>query len=872
MKRMSCPDSVSAQTGEFPVLKSPYSANASKLISLLMSNSIRHIGFRFFTTFGIAILALWMAIAFALQTAEREALEKASAEGRNLARSLAEHVASSVRTIDLVLLHLRAEWVDSAARFRDHVARQQEDAKRELVSDITVVTANGRLAYSSAPGSQRVDLSDRRYFSLHKERSADGLQISAPLLSRLTGEWIIQFTRPIFDRQKQFAGVLVLSVPPPALERVYNDIELGPGATITLVRPDGQILARSQDFARASTVSLADIQGLGANDAPAGEYRRQARTDGVERLYRYQKVPGYPLTVFVGQSVDTVLAPYRAQRATYLVSGLFATVLLLAITLLLFARRRNKEEADRRRAQIEADLHQSEERLRLIAETIDEVVWSAETMTGKIFYVSPAYERVWGRSRASLQDNPRSFADTIHPEDRERVLAVYVHKKVGLAFDHEFRIILPDGSVRWIWDRGFAVRNETGQVIRYVGAARDVTERKRLEEALRAQTERLLIGQRTARMVIMDWDILKDELSWSDSPEWLRGALPEGGKYPLYIEQIHPEDREHFRAVRAMGIESLRPHSQEYRIVRTDGRMLWVHSQRVVMAGVDGKAARMLVALQDITERKQAEDKIRKLNEELERRVQERTAELSAAIEALRTEVEERRQAETSALSLAERVQSIARRLGEAQEVERRRLAAELHDGVCSNLAAVGLNLALLQKQLPHGDAASLQLRFSGLIALIDEAKANAKDISVDLRPLLLHDRDLRSALEEYGRKFEDSTGIVVEMRGADSGRRLPAEEKIALFRIAQEALTNCAKHAHANAVAIELHTDADRLLLSIADDGEGIDLTGGNGPMQGLGLLSMQERAEAIGGRWQIESAPGKGTRVMVSVGAASI
>jgi signal transduction histidine kinase len=165
-----------------------------------------------------------------------------------------------------------------------------------------------------------------------------------------------------------------------------------------------------------------------------------------------------------------------------------------------------------------------------------------------------------------------------------------------------------------------------------------------------------------------------------------------------------------------------------------------------------------------------------------------------------------------------------------------------------------------------------VQQRFSGLIALIDEAKANAKDISVDLRPLLLHDRDLRSALEEYGRKFEDSTGIVVEMRGADSGRRLPAEEKIALFRIAQEALTNCAKHAHANAVAIELHTDADRLLLSIADDGEGIDLTGGSGQMQGLGLLSMQERAEAIGGRWEIVSAPGKGTRVMVSVGAASI
>jgi signal transduction histidine kinase len=96
----------------------------------------------------------------------------------------------------------------------------------------------------------------------------------------------------------------------------------------------------------------------------------------------------------------------------------------------------------------------------------------------------------------------------------------------------------------------------------------------------------------------------------------------------------------------------------------------------------------------------------------------------------------------------------------------------------------------------------------------------------------------------------------------------LPAEEKIALFRITQEALTNCAKHAHAKAVAIELNTDADHLMLSIADDGGGITLTGGNADSQGLGLLSMQERAEAIGARWQIESTPGEGTRVIVSVG----
>ncbi len=159
----------------------------------------------------------------------------------------------------------------------------------------------------------------------------------------------------------------------------------------------------------------------------------------------------------------------------------------------------------------------------------------------------------------------------------------------------------------------------------------DITERKRAEEDLRRQTERLLVGQRTAGMVIMDWDIARDELTWSDSPEWLRGPRPPGGAYPLYKDQVHPEDRERFLAVRARGVETLDRHDHEYRVVRTDGQMLWIRSERVVLPGPDGKAARMLVALHNITRRKQTELALHSLNQDLERRVAERTAALESA-------------------------------------------------------------------------------------------------------------------------------------------------------------------------------------------------------------------------------------------------
>jgi PAS domain S-box-containing protein len=139
---------------------------------------------------------------------------------------------------------------------------------------------------------------------------------------------------------------------------------------------------------------------------------------------------------------------------------------------------------DRKRA--EEALQESETRFRQIAETIEEVVWSADPTIGKTLYISPAYERVWGRTCASLYENPQSFIDAIHPHDRARVLAKLDEHRDGLPFAEEYRIIRPDGTVRWVWDRGFPVRDpETGLLTHYVGVALDITDRQQAEEALR---------------------------------------------------------------------------------------------------------------------------------------------------------------------------------------------------------------------------------------------------------------------------------------------------------------------------------------------------------------------------------------------------
>ncbi len=142
------------------------------------------------------------------------------------------------------------------------------------------------------------------------------------------------------------------------------------------------------------------------------------------------------------------------------------------------------------RKQAEAALRESETKFRLIAETIDEVFWTADIGIDKMIYISPRYERVWGCPRQSLYQNPKSFIDAIHPDDRARVLVTLELQKIGQSFSHEYRIIQPGGAIRHIWDRGYPIFDEHGQVAKYVGVASDITERKQAEIALRESEAR----------------------------------------------------------------------------------------------------------------------------------------------------------------------------------------------------------------------------------------------------------------------------------------------------------------------------------------------------------------------------------------------
>jgi signal transduction histidine kinase len=213
-----------------------------------------------------------------------------------------------------------------------------------------------------------------------------------------------------------------------------------------------------------------------------------------------------------------------------------------------------------------------------------------------------------------------------------------------------------------------------------------------------------------------------------------------------------------------------------------------------------------------------------------------------------------------------ERSQRLARQLILAQEMERRRLARELHDEIGQALTAVKLNLRALQGMLPAKTASSL----IESLEIVDGAIQQVRDLSLDLRPSVLDDLGLAAALRWYVDRHAQRGGIVMEFRADLPTPRPPAALETTCFRVVQEALTNVLKHAQASRVAVSIDQEKDTLHLRISDDGVGFDVEGARQKaVQGgsLGVLSMQERVVLVGGRLEIISTPGKGTNIHVSL-----
>lgn len=202
-----------------------------------------------------------------------------------------------------------------------------------------------------------------------------------------------------------------------------------------------------------------------------------------------------------------------------------------------------------------------------------------------------------------------------------------------------------------------------------------------------------------------------------------------------------------------------------------------------------------------------------------------------------------------------------------AQEEERLRLSRELHDGTGQMLATALVNLKVLER-LDGPEA--MRAKIAELRGIIVQTLEECKRLSMDLRPAGLDDLGLREALDWLAREFERSSGIAVAIEVDAAGGRLAKPVEVELYRIAQEMLGNVAKHARATRVQLRLTVRDQTATLAVEDDGIGFDAAAAMARYnRGLGLLSMRERTELLGGAFNLESAPGQGTRIVITVPA---
>jgi signal transduction histidine kinase len=230
------------------------------------------------------------------------------------------------------------------------------------------------------------------------------------------------------------------------------------------------------------------------------------------------------------------------------------------------------------------------------------------------------------------------------------------------------------------------------------------------------------------------------------------------------------------------------------------------------------------------------------------------------------TNLEQLQRAEDGLRSAQERYRSLSRSLVNLQENERRDIARELHDRVGQTLTAMRINTDLIRARLEEHDDPLIRARNEDSLQLIESTFKAVQNVMYDLRPPMLDEYGLVAPLQWYAKQFAERTGIRVEIRGVE-GWRCGPEVEIALFRIAQEALNNVARHSEAKNVRIELRDTAEEAVLTVEDDGVGLDPERDRLEKVGYGLITMRERAEAVGGTFETSSEKGRGVRITVNV-----
>ena len=421
----------------------------------------------------------------------------------------------------------------------------------------------------------------------------------------------------------------------------------------------------------------------------------------------------------------------------------------------------------------------------------------------------------------------------IAPEHRDAFRALTERVCRGEPGTLEFELVGFKGTRRWMQTRAAPFHDESRGETLLLAITRDITSQRRAERALAESEQRFRSFMDSVPLVAWTKDAAF-RYTWVNEgfklrrgfdPQWVRGRSDTEVWGADIGGQFHQGDLEALR--RNAPVQSTNPDPV------TPG-LHWL-VVRFPLADATGAMGVGGIAI-DITERVA-----------LERALRDNEARIVNATETVR---------------------QLMSRLMHAQEAERHRVAGDLHDLIGQKLTALGISLDIVRQQMPQASASAVAGRLHQMSSLLEETIGAIREVMADLRPEALDEHGLSAAIYQYAAAFEARTGLRVQVNAAEPRLPLPRDVAIALFRIAQEALTNAAKHSGGSRALVRLRKNRQRVELLVEDDGCGIrELVAERRRTRGgWGLRMMRERADAVGGELTIAPAH-PGTRILVEV-----
>ena len=466
-----------------------------------------------------------------------------------------------------------------------------------------------------------------------------------------------------------------------------------------------------------------------------------------------------------------------------------------------------------------SDVAVAHDRLRLAMRSGKSMGWDWDLASGQSIWFGDL-EPTFGISLDPYLAREGEFMERLHPDDRERLSKLIADAvKSRSEYQAEYRVVRPDGAIRWLSDSGKFFYPANGDQPRALGIGVDITERKQAEFALRESEERFRLMSHTAPVLI--WMAGTDKLRTYFNKPWLdftgRALSAELGNG--WANGVHADDLGACTEAYTHAFDRREPFRMEYRLRTRDGEYRWLLDIGVPRFHADDSFAGYIGSCIDVTERKLAE-------------------------EALNT---------------------ISSRLIEAQEQERTRIARELHDDFSQRMAILAIELDLLKKDIPglSGDALN---RMEGLRKHTVEMGADLQALSHELHSSTLDHLGIVLAMRGLCQEFRDKQKLKIDFLCKDLPSPVSPEISLCLYRVLQEALHNAAKHSRASEFKVRLLGMPAEIRLTMSDDGVGFDMESMK-KGRGLGLISMRERVKLVQGTFSIGSRLNDGTEINVRV-----